>query len=289
MRAMADILVITGLSGAGRSQAADALEDLGWFVIDNLPTELMEKVAELANVPGSKIERLALVVGTGPHTEDIAAVIGRLRSGGNALRMLFLDASDGVLVQRYGSTRRRHPLARDGDAGTLDAIVRERAAVQQLKHEADLVVDTTGLSIHQLKGRLVEAFAPEQAAEGPQVSFLSFGYKHGLPLDADMVLDCRFLPNPYWVEQLRERTGLEAEVRRYVMQQETTDAFLERTTALLDVLLPAYSAEGRAFFTVAVGCTGGRHRSVVIAEELTRRLRQRGLLPRVAHRDLARP
>jgi UPF0042 nucleotide-binding protein len=285
---MAEILVITGLSGAGRSQAADVLEDLGWFVIDNLPTELMEKVAELAGLPGTRIERLALVVGTGPHTGDVASVMSRLRAAGHSLRVLFLDASDAVLVQRYGSTRRRHPLAREGDAGTLEAIGRERALVTHLKDEADLVVDTTSLSVHQLRGRLVDAFAPEQVAAGPQVAFQSFGYKHGLPLDADMVLDCRFLPNPYWVDRLRERTGLDEDVREYVMRQDVTDAFLDRTMELLGVLLPAYSAEGRASFTVAVGCTGGRHRSVVIAEELARRMRQRGSVPRVVHRDLGR-
>ncbi len=285
---MTEILVITGLSGAGRSQSADALEDLGWFVIDNLPTELMEKVAELANAPGSRIDRLALVVGTGPHTADVTAVVSRLRSAGHSLRILFLDASDGMLVQRYGASRRRHPLAGDDDAGTLEAIGRERRRLETLKNEADLVVDTTNLSIHQLKSRLVEVFAPDQLARGPQVRFLSFGFKHGLPLDADMVLDCRFLPNPYWVDRLRDRTGLEPDVREYVMHQAVTEEFLDRTVELLGVLMPAYAAEGRAYLTVAVGCTGGQHRSVVVAEDLARRMRHRGAVPTVAHRELSR-
>jgi UPF0042 nucleotide-binding protein len=284
---MTDILMIAGLSGAGRSQAADALEDLGWFVVDNLPSALIEKVAELGSVSGSRIDKLALVVGSGAHQADFIDVIGALRRGGHRVRMLFLDCSDAELVRRYGSTRRKHPLGED--RGTvLAAIEQERSLLEPVKGEADVVLDTTDLNIHQLKARMVDLFGVEAPASGMQTSITSFGYKHGLPLDVDLVLDCRFLPNPYWVEDLRDQTGLDPEVRHHVLTQEVTGSFLAKLDDLFDLLLPAYAAEGKSYLTVGVGCTGGRHRSVVIAEELARHLRRRGYEPRIQHRDIDR-
>ncbi len=284
---MTDILVIAGLSGAGRSQAADNLEDLGWFVVDNLPSSLIEKVAELGSAPGSKTERLALVVGSGPHQADIIDVVGRLRRGGHIVRILFLEAADSELVRRYGSTRRKHPLS-DGTGTVLDAIQDERTLLEPVKGEADVVIDSTDLNVHQLKARLVDLFGVESQANGMQTMVTSFGYKHGLPLDVDMVLDCRFLPNPYWVERLRDQTGLDEPVRKYVLSQPATGAFLDKLDDLFDLLLPAYAAEGKSYLTVGIGCTGGRHRSVVMSEELAVRLRRKGYDPRVQHRDIER-
>jgi len=279
--------VIAGLSGAGRSQAADSLEDMGWFVVDNLPSALIEKVAELGGSPGSTSEHLALVVGSGPHQADIIDVMGRLRLAGHRVRMLFLDASDAELVRRYGSTRRKHPV---GDAGitVLDAIQAERELLEPVKGEADVVIDSTDLNVHQLKARLVDLFGVESQAAGMQTTITSFGYKHGLPLDVDIVFDCRFLPNPYWVERLRDHTGLEAPVREFVLSQPATGAFLDKLDDLFELLLPAYAAEGKSYLTVGIGCTGGRHRSVVLAEELARHLRRKGYEPRVQHRDVDR-
>src|SRR5215831_12442374 len=282
-----DILVIAGLSGAGRSQAADSLEDLGWFVIDNLPSSLVEKVAELGTAPGSKTERLALVVGSGPHQADIVDVVGRLRHAGHRVRILFLEASTAEVVRRYGSTRRKHPLGDDASS-VVDAIEDERRLLEPMKGEADVVIDTTDLNVHQLRARLVDLFGVESPAAGMQTTITSFGYKHGLPLDVDIVLDCRFLPNPYWVERLRELTGLEQPVREYVLAQPATGEFLEKLDDLFSLLLPAFAEEGKSYLTVGIGCTGGRHRSVVIADELGRHLRRMGYEPRIQHRDVDR-
>jgi UPF0042 nucleotide-binding protein len=280
-----DILVITGLSGAGRSEAADDLEDLGWFVVDNLPSALIEKVAELGGGRGSSIGRLALVVGTGTHQADILEVIGRLRSAGHRVRVLFLEAATPVLVSRFGSTRRRHPLS-DASQSLLDLIEQERELLEPVRAMADLVIDTTDLNVHQLKARLRDVFGSEGSEGAMQTAITSFGYKHGLPLDVDLVLDCRFLPNPYWVEGLRHQSGLDEEVREYVLGNGLTQDFLARLDDLLDLLLPGYAAEGKSYLTIAFGCTGGQHRSVAIAEEVARRLAQRGLTPRLQHRDL---
>lgn len=285
---MAEFLVITGLSGAGRSSAADHLEDLGWFVVDNLPTQLVEKVADLATAPGSSIERVALVVGTGPYQSDILDALRALRAAGHRTRIVYLEASTAELVRRYGATRRRHPLAESEHTNVAVAIERERQLLEPVKAEADLVIDTSELNIHQLKARMVSTFGSDIPGSGMQTMVTSFGYKHGLPLDVDLVLDCRFLPNPFWVENLRPHSGLDAEVRAFVLGQPSTSEFLERFDHLLDLLLPAYVAEGKSYLTIALGCTGGRHRSVVLAEEVARRLRRRGYEPRVDHRDLER-
>ncbi|HVN51237.1 MAG TPA: RNase adapter RapZ [Acidimicrobiales bacterium] len=283
---MNEFVVITGLSGAGRSQAADILEDQGWFVIDNLPPLLIPKVSELASSPGSSIEKVALVVGTGPYHDEVLPALQMLEKQGVRLRILFLEASTDVLVRRYESTRRRHPLA--GDRSLAAAIEAERRVLEPAKEEADVVVDTTDLNVHQLRARLLDLFSDTASDAGMQTTVTSFGYKHGLPLDTDLVIDCRFLPNPHWVEDLRDQTGLDDAVRRYVLGQPVSGQFLDSLMSLLALLLPAYVAEGKSYLTVAFGCTGGRHRSVAIAEEVARRLRELGHDPKVAHRDLAR-
>jgi UPF0042 nucleotide-binding protein len=283
---VADILLIAGLSGAGRSQAADDLEDLGWFVVDNMPTELIDKVVEIAAV-GESLSKLALVVGTPTAQVGVIDVLKRLRKSGHRVRMLFLDATNSELIKRYGATRRKHPLA-EGNSGVEDAIAKERSMLEPVKAEADLVIDTTSLTIHQLKSQLSDLFTQDGALDAMQVSVVSFGYKHGLPLDVDLVFDVRFLPNPHWDENLRPLSGLDEPVRTYVMTQDLSKKFLDQLTQMLSLLLPAYQAEGKSYLTVAIGCTGGRHRSVAIAEQLKIWLIQHGQNPRVTHRDISR-
>ena len=283
---MADILLIAGLSGAGRSQAADDLEDLGWFVVDNMPTELIDKVVEIAAV-GESLAKLALVVSTPTAQRDVVDVLKKLRLSGHRVRMLFLDATNAELVKRYGSTRRKHPLA-EGKSGVEEAITKERTLLEPVKAEADLVIDTTNLTIHQLKNQLGELFTDDGELDTMQISVVSFGYKHGLPLDVDLVFDVRFLPNPHWDENLRPMSGLDEPVRDFVMEQSLSAKFLDQLTGMLTLLLPAYKSEGKSYLTVAIGCTGGRHRSVVIAEQLKQWLIQSSHNPRVTHRDISR-
>jgi UPF0042 nucleotide-binding protein len=278
-----DVLVITGLSGAGRSQAADDLEDLGWFVVDNLPIELVDKIVELGSGPGS-FSKLALVVGPTAEPSQVLDEIRRLRQH-HRVRVLFLDAATPELVKRYGSSRRKHPLD-DGGSGIAETIERERDLLEPVKAEADLVVDTSDLNVHQLKKLITATFGDEHHRSQMQIAVTSFGYKHGIPLDVDLVMDVRFLPNPHWVEELRPQTGLDEPVRDYVLHQPATAEFLQRFEHLLELLLPAYEAEGKSYLSLAIGCTGGRHRSVALAEELAAWLRTKGHRPRVTHRDL---
>ncbi|HEX8769869.1 MAG TPA: RNase adapter RapZ [Acidimicrobiales bacterium] len=282
---MSEFLIITGLSGAGRSNAADTFEDLGWFVIDNLPPALIGKVAELVHAPASTTERVALVVGTGAYLDELSPSLEQLRKTGARVRVLFLEASTEVLVRRYENTRRRHPLT-DSER-VSDGIERERALLDPVKAEADVVVDTSDLNVHQLRDRLLELFARE-AENALQTSVVSFGYKHGLPLDVDLVFDCRFLPNPHWVDELRPLTGLDKPVRDYVAAQPETGEFLTRLDDLFGMLLPAFLKEGKSYLSIGIGCTGGTHRSVVIAEELGNMLRERGFAPTIQHRDVAK-
>lgn len=284
---MSEFTIVTGLSGAGRSQAGDILEDLGWFVIDNLPPSLIPKVSELASSPGTGTSKVALVVGTGPYHDQVLPALEALQAQVAKVRILFLEAATDVLVRRYESSRRRHPLDDDGGRGLGQAIEAERARLQPVKDRADVVVDTTDLNVHQLRDRLVAMFA-EAADTRMQTTIMSFGYKHGLPLDTDLVIDCRFLPNPHWVDELRPLRGIDEPVRDYVMDQAVTDEFLDELTSLLSLLLPAYVAEGKSYLTIAFGCTGGHHRSVAIAEEVARRLRVDGHAPQVVHRDIER-
>lgn len=282
---MSQFLIITGLSGAGRSNAADTFEDLGWFVIDNLPPALIGKVAELVQTPGSTTEKVALVVGTGAYLDELTPALELLRKIGAQVRVLFLEASTEVLVRRYENTRRRHPLAESERVS--EGIERERELLDPVKSEADVVVDTSDLNVHQLRDRLLELFARD-AEQALQTSVVSFGYKHGLPLDVDLVFDCRFLPNPHWVDELRPLTGLDAPVQAYVNSQPETGEFLSRLDDLLGLLLPAFVKEGKSYLSIGVGCTGGTHRSVVVAEELGQLLAKRGFAPTVTHRDLGK-
>ena len=279
---MAEIVIITGLSGAGRSGAAAVLEDLGFYVVDNLPTSLMPTIVDLASQPGG-IARLALV--SGRQHDDVLPHVAHMRTAGHRVTIVYLDASTPVLVQRYDATRRRHPFA-DTAGGLLEAIEHERDLLRRVREQADLVIDTSDLNVHQLKERLVAAFQHE-GSPSLQVAIESFGYKNGLPLDADIVMDVRFLPNPHWDENLRPLTGHDPAVRDFVLERSVTSAFLDQFEAMLvGILMPAYQAEGRSYLTIAIGCTGGRHRSVAIAEELTRRFAARGIASRSAHRDV---
>jgi UPF0042 nucleotide-binding protein len=282
-----EFVVIAGMSGAGRSEAANVLEDLGWFVIDNMPPALMPKVGELAGAPGSSIQHVGLVVGTRAYLGEVMPAIRELRETGSRVRIVFLDAADEVLIRRYEDKRRRHPLSEpESEGGVAQAIERERVALEPVKAEADVVVDTSDLNVHQLRDRIVDLFGRDVPSAGMQTTVMSFGYKHGLPLDTDLVLDCRFLPNPHWVDELRPLTGADQAVQKYVKRFPETKEFMARLEALLDLLLPAYVKEGKSYLTIAFGCTGGRHRSVVMAEEVARILRRRGYDPNVLHRDV---
>jgi UPF0042 nucleotide-binding protein len=282
---MTDILVVTGLSGAGRSQAANDLEDLGWFVVDNLPVVLIDKVVELSGEAGGEIVKLCLVVGNARHQTAILDAVRSLRDQGHSVRILFLEASTRELVRRYEATRRKHPLS-DGIMGLEEVIESERLAINGMKGFADLVIDTTGLTVHNLRNQLVHLFGPENPGDALQVSVLSFGFKHGVPIDADMILDVRFLPNPHWDENLRPFSGLDQSVKDFVLGQDLSSEFLDRIDGLISLILPAYMQEGRSYFTIGIGCTGGRHRSVAMVEEVAKRLSAAGYHPRVTHRDI---
>jgi UPF0042 nucleotide-binding protein len=277
-----DVTIITGMSGAGRSAAADVLEDLGYYVIDNLPPALIANASEQA-------QRLALVVDTraGEFVDDLAAALEALRARGARTRVLFLDASDDVLVRRFEATRRRHPLA--AEDRFLDGISAERQLLEVLKGEADVIVDTSELNVHELRDRLRELFADSSDSKHLlQTSVVSFGYKYGLPLDVDLVFDCRFLPNPHWIDALRPLPGTDPKVRKYVMGRPEAKAFLEQLEQMLALLMPAYVREGKTYLSIGIGCTGGRHRSVVIAGELAKILDRLGFPAAVYYRDLDR-
>ena len=282
-----DVTIITGMSGAGRSEAAHVLEDLGFFVIDNLPPMLIGKVAELAK-GHEKPARYALVVDvrSGDFAHDLSAAMDELRRQGATTRILYLDAADDVLVRRYEESRRRHPMS--SSERVSDGIAQERALLEPLAGEADLRVDTSALNVHELRDRLRELFADTEHASTLQINIVSFGYKHGLPLDVDLVFDCRFLPNPHWVEELRPQTGLDTPVRDYVLAQRGTPEFLDELDRMFALLLPGYEREGKSYLSIAFGCTGGRHRSVVIAEQLAQRFRRLGYRTSVHHRDVDR-
>jgi UPF0042 nucleotide-binding protein len=282
---VAEFVIVTGLSGAGRSQAGATLEDLGWFVVDNLPTTLIVSVADLALAPGSTRDRVALVVGRDTEQlEELSSAVGALSQRGVLVRTVFLDASDEVLVRRFEGTRRRHPLGREK---VLEAVALERERLAAIREAADLVIDTSELNVHQLRSRLIDLFHRD-SADSMHISVVSFGFKYGLPPDVDNVFDVRFLPNPHWVADLRDLSGLDREVRDYVMAQQGSRGFLDKAGDLLAFLLPSYEKEGKTYMSVAVGCTGGKHRSVVIAEELAGAIRTLGFDVAVFHRDVER-
>jgi len=283
-----EMLIVTGMSGAGRSTVANALEDLGWYVVDNLPPQMLRPFVDLAGRAGSSLPKIAAVVDIrgGDFFSELQEIIQALRAGGTELRVVFLDASDDVLVRRFESVRRPHPL--QGDGTLLDGIAAERARIAAIRGASDILIDTTELNIHQLATATRERFSEHDVA-GVSVTLLSFGFKYGVPTDADMVADARFLPNPFWVPELRQHTGLDGDVAGYVLGQPGAHEFLERYAAALEPVLAGYQRENKRHVTIAVGCTGGKHRSVAMVKELSTSI---GALPRVAvsvrHRDLGR-
>lgn len=281
-----EVTVISGLSGAGSSEAAKALEDLGWYVIDNLPPQLIEQMINLALSPGNLISRIALVIDArgGAFFKEAEAALEAL-TGRVEYRLLFLEADDDILVRRFDATRRRHPLASGDDL--VSGIQEERKLMTWLRDKADLIIDTSRLNSRDLRQKMATYFGGATGEE-MKTTVVSFGYKYGLPLDADIVLDVRFLPNPHWMDDLRPFDGRQDPVRDFVLGQDATTVFLERVRDLFAVLLPGYQEEGRRFLTVAVGCTGGRHRSVVLSEEIARFIEDKGYPATVVHRDVDR-
>ena len=282
-----ELLIITGMSGAGRTTTANVLEDLGWFVVDNLPPQMLAPLAVLAAKVGSSLPKLAVVVDVRGRSffTDLRTSLSGLRDRGVRLRVLFLDASDEALVRRFESVRRPHPLQEEGRI--LDGIERERELVGDLRASADLVVDTSDLNVHQLGAKILQTFSEDGPAR-LRITVMSFGFKYGIPVDADHVVDVRFLPNPHWVPELRPLTGRDAAVSTYVMDQPGATEFTERYVHALEPVMAGYRKENRAYVTIAVGCTGGKHRSVTIAEDIAARLRAAGLNASAVHRDLGR-
>ncbi len=282
-----EVLVVTGLSGAGRSTAADVLEDLGWYVVDNLPPTMLAPLATLAAHASAELPKVAVVVDVRSRTfsTDLRGALEGLRESGVRPRVLYLDASDESLVRRFESVRRPHPL--QGRDRILDGIARERALLGDLRGSADLVIDSSDLNVHQLGAKIIELFG-DDGARRLRLTVMSFGFKYGLPLDADLVVDVRFLPNPYWVPELRAPTGRDEPVRDYVLGQPGAGDFVERYVSALEPVLDGYRRENRPYLTIAVGCTGGKHRRVAIAEELVRRLAAGEEQATAVHRDLGR-
>jgi len=283
-----DFIVVTGMSGAGKSAASRCLEDLGFFCIDNLPVTLIPKVAELCAQSEKRIERVALVVDAreGRFLEGLFDILVDLRREGHLVRIVFLDASDEALVRRFSESRRPHPLAPGGS--TLEVIRAERERLARLKAEADLVIDTSSFTVHEFRKLLATSFLDLPAPQRTSLSLVSFGYKYGLPVDADLIFDARCLPNPHFVDTLRSLTGREPQVVEYVLGFAQAREFVARIQEFLRFTLPLYVQEGKAYLTIAVGCTGGRHRSVVLTEELARLLREMGHEVSVRHRDVDR-
>jgi len=282
-----DVMIVTGMSGAGRSTVANALEDLGWYVVDNLPPQMLPPLLDLAGRVGGALPRVAAVVDVrgGDLFTDLPATLSGLREGRN-LRTVFLDASDDVLVRRFEAVRRPHPL--QGEGTILDGIREERTALAPIREDADVVLDTSALNVHELASRVYELFS-EQGSARHTLTIMSFGFKYGLPPDADLVADMRFLPNPYWNHDLRPLTGQDEEVRAYVLEQPGAREFLDAYAAALVPVLEGYQRENKRHAVLAVGCTGGKHRSVVMVHELAGRLASTpGVAVRVKHRDLGR-
>jgi UPF0042 nucleotide-binding protein len=284
-----ELLILTGMSGAGRSTVAHSLEDLGWYVVDNLPPSLLPALAKQSS--DGELPALAVVVDVrgGKFFDDLNAALANLKNSGIKFRLLFLDASDQSLVARFESTRRPHPL--QGGDRISDGIDRERAKLHELRESADVVIDTSNLNVHQLAKRTSEIFA-EGMIEGVRLNILSFGYKYGIPVDADLVLDCRFIPNPHWVPELRPLTGLDQAVSDRVFSNEGVTEFVGDYVKLIKDMLPGYIREGKKYLTIAIGCTGGKHRSVAISTEIAKQLSstssELAISAHAVHRDLGR-
>jgi RNase adapter protein RapZ len=285
-----ETVIITGLSGAGRSAAAKCFEDLGFFVVDNLPPELIETLVDLGSRSEGAVTRLAVVmdVRSRAFSKDLRTVIRDLADRHMRPRVLFLEARDDVLVRRFENVRREHPM--QGDGRLTDGIAAERALLSGLRDEADLVIDTSERSVHELRRSIESAFTGtgEERRPALRATVLSFGYKYGLPVDADLVVDVRFLPNPHWIPELRDLTGQDPSVRDYVLSQEGAGEFLDRYTEILQIIGAGYTRESKRYLTLAVGCTGGKHRSVAMSEQLAKRLTDMGVQTTVVHRDLGR-
>lgn len=281
-----DMIIITGLSGSGKSFAIRALEDNGFFCIDNIPALLIPRFIDLSRGHEEEIRRIALGVDLrgGQFLQALPQVLSDLRAAGHRIQVLFFDASDDVLLRRFSETRRPHPLA--GQDSIQEGISRERKALEPIRALADKVIDTSDFNVHQLKREMEQQFCQAPQARRMTLFFTSFGYKYGIPHDTDMILDVRFLPNPYFVDELRPKTGLDSEVRAYVLGNQETRSFLDRLYALLEFTLPLYEREGKSSLTLALGCTGGRHRSVVLVEELQHRFGGGDLRIHVKHRDI---
>jgi len=284
-----EVLILTGMSGAGRSTVAHALEDLGWYVVDNLPPTLL---SDLINQSlNSEISALAVVVDVrgGKFFDELASSLSQLKKSGTDFRVAFLDATDQALVQRFESTRRPHPL--QGSGRIVDGIAAEREKLQELLAQADVVIDTSNLNVHQLEKRTAEIFA-KGLTQSVRVNVLSFGYKYGIPVDADLVLDCRFIPNPHWVPELRPLSGLDEKVKSTVLANPGVNEFVNTYVSLIQQMLPGYLREGKKYLTVAIGCTGGKHRSVSVAREIADKLDGEGagftISAHASHRDVGR-
>jgi Predicted P-loop-containing kinase len=280
-------VIVTGLSGAGKTQAIRCLEDLGYYCVDNLPPTLLPKFAELCFQTEGKIDRIAMVIDIrgGRFFDDLFESLNELKSQSYKYEILFLDASDDVLIKRFKESRRSHPLASNGRV--QDGIKEERERLKEVKSRADSIIDTSNLTPRQLKEEIVHIFVDNKDYEGIIVSVVSFGYKYGIPLDSDLVFDVRFLPNPYYVETLKKKSGRDEAVSEYVMRWPETKEFLKRVTDMVEYLIPYYIKEGKTQLVISIGCTGGRHRSVTLAEKLYEALKQNGHRVVVNHRDIS--
>jgi len=283
-----ELLILTGMSGAGRSTVAHALEDLGWYVVDNLPPSLLPSLAEQSFESHASLAVVVDVRG-GKFFDDLVSALETLKNSGTPYRLLFLDATDQSLVQRFESTRRPHPL--QSTDRIVDGIERERAKLENIRAQADVVIDTSNLNVHQLEKRTTEIFAAGMLAT-LRINVLSFGYKYGIPVDADLVLDCRFIPNPHWVPELRPLNGLDTPVAERVLGSEGVAEFVRSYVEVVTQMIPGYFREGKKYVTIAIGCTGGKHRSVAIAEEIARQLNSASQRLEVSahatHRDVGR-
>lgn len=285
---MLEIIIITGLSGAGKSVAVKCFEDLGYFCIDNMPPELLGKMIELSRIGEAGPEKLAIVMDVrgGKFFSKLNDVLSEVEKDGVLFRVLFLEASDEVLIKRYKETKRTHPLS--PDKGIQDGIIIERSILGGIKSRADLIIDTSTINIYELREKLKDHFGSASTEETLRTSVTSFGFKHGTPLDVDIVMDVRFLPNPYWIDDLKSLDGLDPRITEFVLENEAASDFFHRWLSLLEFLFPRYIKEGKTFLSIAVGCTGGRHRSVAVAEKTAKHFRDKGYVVTTNHRDIGR-